>query len=239
MNIHSLARQTYFISVTCLWLMSAVYSNIANAEVDAELVQLQHAWAHANFEIPEADTEAAFKPLAESAHQYTLRHPNNPQAMIWEAIILSGYAEAKGGLGALKLATQARDLLLNAEKLSTDNINTEKPITERPNTIAVPCELYYTLGALYEKVPSRPFGFGDKAKANHYFLKALQLEPSNMDANFFYGDYLNGQGEYAKAIEYLHKALQAPPRVGYEDIDSGRKTDIQAAISLAQTKLHR
>lgn len=206
-----------------LWLLLVLLCSHANAELDAELVQLQHAWAHANFEIPEAETEAAFKPLAESAHQYTLRHPNQPQAMIWEAIILSGYAEAKGGLGALRLASQARDLLLNAEKLN-------------PSTMQ--CELYYTLGALYEKVPSRPFGFGDKEKANRYFLKALQLEPSHMDANFFYGDYLNDQGDYAKAIEYLRKALQAPPRIGYEDIDSGRKADIQAAIAVAETKLH-
>lgn len=147
---------------------------------------------------------------------------NAPEAMIWEAIILSGYAKAKGGLGALKQAEKARDLLLVAEKI---------------NPQALQGSAYTTLGSLHYKVPGWPLGFGDKQKARAYLEKALEINPDGIDPNYFYADFLSERGEYEKALQYYEKALAAPARPGREDADAGRRKEIEAGMEQARKKL--
>ncbi|MDP1658280.1 MAG: hypothetical protein Q8L73_02880, partial [Methylotenera sp.] len=88
----------------------------ADEKLDSEIAQIQHEWAKANYQTPKDAQEDAFKVLTEQAHQLTASSENAPEAMIWEGISYSGYAKAKGGIGALKYAEKARDLLLAAEK---------------------------------------------------------------------------------------------------------------------------
>jgi len=195
---------------------------MADEKMDAEIVALQHDWAKANYQTAKDAQEEAFKNLADSAAKVTANHPAAAEPMIWEAIILSGYAKAKGGLGALKIAEKARDLLLASEKI---------------NPTALHGSAYTTLGSLHYKVPSWPIGFGDKKKARAYLEKSLQINPSGIDPNYFYADFLSEQGEYAKAIEYYKKALTAPARPGREDADAGRKQDVEAGLKAAEKKL--
>ncbi len=194
----------------------------ADEALDADIAQLQHKWATANYHTPKEAQEGAFQQLAEDAHQVSASHASAPEALIWEAIVLSGYAKAKGGLGALKLAEKARDLLLSVEK---------------SNPSALQGSAYTTLGSLYYKVPGWPIGFGDKKKARAYLDKALQLNPTGIDPNYFYADYLSEQGDYAAAVEYYNKALAAPPRPGRQDADAGRKQDIEQGLAKAKSKL--
>lgn len=182
----------------------------ADATTDA-VVDLQHAWAKAYYQVPEKQKEAAFKALSAKAHQVTLANSGRVEPMIWEAIILSSYAKFSGGLGALSLVKESRDLLLQAEK-------------EKPD--ALHGSIYISLGSLYYKVPGWPIGFGDNKKARAYLEKALKLNPDGIDPNYFYGDFLQEQGEYAKAAEYLQKALNAPARPGREDADQGRRSEV-------------
>lgn len=197
-----------------LFLLS-INTAFAESSLDNSIEQLQHAWAKANYQTPKETQEATFKALAEEAHQVTAANPGHAEPMIWEAIILSCYAKAKGGLGALKVAEQSRDLLLAAEKINPQALNGSA---------------YTSLGSLLYKVPGWPFGFGDKKKARIYLEKALQINPTGMDPNYFYGDFLVSLGESAKAVEYFKKALNAPPRPGREDADAGRKAEIQEAL---------
>jgi len=194
----------------------------ADEKLDSEIAQIQHDWAKINYQTPKEAQENAFKALTEQAHQITSSSGNAPEALIWEAISFSGYAKAKGGLGALKLAEKSRDLLLAAEKLN-------------PN--ALQGSAYTSLGSLYYKVPGWPIGFGDKKKARSYLEKALQVNPVGMDPNYFYADFLSEQGEYAKAIEYYKKAIAAPARVGREDADSGRKKEAAEGLKVAEEKV--
>jgi len=122
-------------------------------------------------------------------------------------------------LGALKIAEQSRDLLLAAEKINPQALNGSA---------------YTTLGSLHYKVPGWPIGFGDKKKARAYLEKAVQMNPTGIDPNYFYGDFLMEQGEYAKAAEYFKKALEAPPRPGREDADQGRRAEVQQALEKAK-----
>jgi tetratricopeptide (TPR) repeat protein len=196
-------------------------SVFADERLDSEIARIQHAWAKASYQTPKDSQESAFKTLTEDAHQLTVNNPNAPEALIWEGISYSSYAKAKGGIGALKLAEKARDLFLAAEKI---------------NPQALQGSAYTSLGSLYYKVPGWPIGFGDKKKARSYLEKALQVNPTGIDQNYFYADFLEAQGDHAKAIEYYKKALTAPPRAGREDADVGRKKEIEDALKVLEAK---
>ena len=206
------------IAIVALALFAATAAQ-AGDELDGAIVQLQHDWAKANYRTAKDQQEAAFKALADRAHQISATSPDKAEAMIWEAIVQSGYAKAKGGIGALKHAEQARDLLLASLKL---------------NPQALQGSAYTSLGSLYYKVPRWPLGFGDKKKAREYLEKALQVNPDGIDPNYFYADFLLEQGETAKAVEYFNKALNAPARPGREDADAGRKADIEEGLKKAE-----
>ncbi|MDR2875796.1 MAG: tetratricopeptide repeat protein [Methylobacillus sp.] len=190
-------------------------------ELDPNIVQVQHDWAKAWYSTPENQQEAAFKTLVDRAHQVTANSSEKAEAMIWEAIVNSSYAKAKGGLGALKYAEQARDLLLASIKL---------------NPQALQGSAYTSLGSLYYKVPGWPIGFGDNKKARENLEKALQINPDGIDPNYFYADFLLERGEKEKAAEYFTKALNAAPRPGREDADTGRRTEIREGLKKAQGK---
>jgi tetratricopeptide (TPR) repeat protein len=194
----------------------------ADEKLDLEIAQIQHVWAKANYQTPKDAQESAFKDLTVQAHQITTNNANAPEAMIWEGISYSGYAKAKGGIGALKLAETARDLLLASEKA---------------NPHALQGSAYTSLGSLYYKVPGWPIGFGDKKKARTYLEKALQVNPTGIDPNYFYADFLREQGDYAKAVDYYKKALAAPARIGREDADAGRKKEVEEGLKAAEKKV--
>lgn len=196
-------------------LALSINSAFAATTLDSSISQLQHEWAKANYETAKDNQESAFKVLSDQARQVSAANPGHAEPLIWEAIILSGYAKAKGGLGALSVAEHSRDLLLAAEKINPQVLNGS---------------VYTSLGSLYYKVPGWPIGFGDKKKARAFLEKALQINPTGIDPNYFYADFLMEQGEYAKAKEYFKKALDAPSRPGREDADQGRRSDVQRSL---------
>lgn len=211
--------RTSFIFGTVL-LCWGMLASAADAVTDG-IADLQHRWAKAYYQVPKAQKETVFKELADKAHRFTAANPGRAEPMVWEAIILSSYARFAGGLGALGMAKDARDLLERAEKL---------------NPAVLDGSIYTSLGSLYYKVPGWPIGFGDKEKARDYLEKALRLNPTGIDANYFYGDFLLEQGQYAQAHQYLEKALSAPARNGREDADQGRRAEIEQDIEKARHK---
>jgi tetratricopeptide (TPR) repeat protein len=180
------------------------------------VADIAHRWAEINYQTPAAQQEAAFKALAEQAHQLSATNPTRAEPKVWEAIVLASYAKANGGLGALSSVRQARELLLAASRIDPDTLNGS---------------VYTSLGSLYAKVPGWPLGFGDKDTARHYLDLALHLNPNGIDSNYFYGDLLASQGDYAGAVQHLQKALAAPARPGREDADAGRRKEIQQLLA--------
>jgi tetratricopeptide (TPR) repeat protein len=190
---------------------------------DAQLLSIQQAWAKVNYETPAGDARAqAFDALEKRAEAFTQQHPARPEALIWEGIIESSYAGAKGGLGALGLAKEARS-------------NLEKALEIDPG--ALDGSAYTSLGTLYARVPGFPVGFGDDDKARKLLLKALELNPHGIDPNYFYADFLYEEGQYAEALKYLQKAAKAPARPGRETADKGRHGEIDALATKVKAKL--
>lgn len=191
------------------------------ADVNETLARLQSRWAEVNYQLPEKQREAAFAELAAQAETEVRNNPA-PELLIWRGIILSTYAGAKGGLGALEL--------VKASKASLEQALAK-------NDQALEGSAYTSLGALYYQVPGWPVGFGDDDKAQAMLSKALTLNPDGIDPNYFYGDFLYRQERYADARMALLKAQAAKPRPGREVADRGRQAEIQALLDKVAAEL--
>lgn len=185
------------------------------------LSAIQQRWAQIQYQLPEAQRAAAFEKLASDAEAFTREQPQAAEAWIWSGIVTSSWAGATGGLGALGKVKAARASLEKALALDPD---------------ALQGSAYTSLGALYDRVPGWPIGFGDSDKADELLRKALRLNPEGIDSNYFWGDHLYRQGHYVEARAALQKALQAPPRPGRELADQGRRGEIDALLKTIKDK---
>jgi tetratricopeptide (TPR) repeat protein len=188
----------------------------------AQLQTLQHRWAEINYQLPKEQREKAFASLSEQAQTAVAAEPKAAELHIWNGIILSTYAGAKGGLGALGLVKEAK-------------VSLEQGLALDPHALAG--SAYTSLGSLYYQVPGWPIGFGDNEKAEAMLKQALAINPDGIDPNYFYADYLTRAKRFAEAKVALEKALQAPARPNRLSADAGRKQDIQALLSKVNTEL--
>lgn len=182
----------------------------------ADIAPLQQRWAQIQYQLPAAQKSAAFEILAEEAEQLALAEPDSAPLLIWRGIILSSWAGAEGGLGALGKAKKARTLLEQALALDPQ---------------ALQGSAYTSLGALYYQVPGWPIGFGDDDRAEAMLKQALALNPDGIDSNFFWADYLIEQKRYAEARTALLKARAAPPRPDRPIADRGRQAEIDQRLT--------
>ena len=195
----------------------------ADPVFDAELLAIQQAWARANYEAPAGDArEAAFDALQKRAGAFARQHPGRAEPKIWAGIVASSYAGAKGGLGALSLAKEARADLEAALKI---------------DPTALDGSAYTSLGTLYYKVPGFPLGFGDDDKARELLGQALKLNPDGIDPNYFFGEFLCDEDDPRGGLQHLDKALKAAPRPGREVADEGRRGEIRALITRCRAEL--
>lgn len=189
---------------------------------DEALHRLQTRWAEINYQLPAAQREAAFAKLAATADSAVASEPQAAELRIWHGIVLSTWAGAKGGLGALGLVKQAKAEL-------------EKAIELDPQ--ALDGSAYTSLATLYYQVPGWPIGFGDDDKAQALFQQALRLNPNGIDPNYFHGDFLLRQKRYNEARAALKKALAAPDRPGREVADAGRREEARNLLVQVEEKL--
>lgn len=193
----------------------SVYAATAPAGLDEGIRGLQSEWAVIQYKTPQDRRVARFEVLSQQAHKLTERYATRAEPHIWEGIILSSWAGAKGGVGALSLAKQSK---------------AEYEIAIQIDSKALDGSALNSLGVLYYKVPGWPFGFGDNKKAEDLLLQALALNPNGIDPNFFYADFLVYRNRKSEALPYLEKALNAPPRPGREVADEGRREEAQALL---------
>jgi tetratricopeptide (TPR) repeat protein len=200
----------------------ALVASFAHAQTpfDAQLGHIQEQWAVANYQISSQQQKLeAFEALAAEVHRFSAENPQRAEPLIWEGIVLSTYAGAKGGLGALKLAKKSRAALEAALEIDDK---------------ALDGSAYTSLGTLYAKVPGFPLGFGDEDKAQDLLVKALTINPYGVDPNYFYAQYLCDRHECRDALRYLQRAAEAPPRPGREVADEGRHREVMELMAKAR-----
>jgi tetratricopeptide (TPR) repeat protein len=188
----------------------------ALAGLEEDLRALQNEWAEIKYRRPAAEQEKAFAALTTSADAVRGRYAGRAEPQIWYGIIAASYAGARGGLGALSLAKDAKKALEQALELDPG---------------ALDGSAYTSLGSLYYQVPGWPLGFGSDDKARELLEKAIALNPDGIDSNYFLGDFLYRKGDTAGARRALQKALQAPARPQRALADQGRRKEIEALLA--------
>ena len=148
------------------------------------LTGIQQSWAHIQYELPADQRTAAFEKLATQAAAFTRERQSVAEAWIWSGIVTSSWAGAQGGLGALSKVKDAK-------------VDLEKALALDPK--ALQGSAYTSLGALYDRVPGWPIGFGDSDQAELLLKQALQLNPNGIDSLYFWGDHLYRQKRYGEA----------------------------------------
>lgn len=205
-----------------LLCLTSLPSFALSEQGQTQLQNLQDRWAEINYQLPKEQRENAFASLSKQAQQAVAAEPNAAELQIWNGIILSTYAGAKGGLGALGLVKEAKASL-------------EQGLALDPKALSG--SAYTSLGSLYYQVPGWPVGFGDDEKAEAMLKQALAINPDGIDPNYFYGDYLARAKRFAEAKAALEKALQAPPRPTRQSADVGRKQEVQVLLNKVNAEL--
>lgn len=207
--------------VLLLTMTTGLWAAQLFAQNKSELSHLQQRWAEVNYQLEGKIQLSAFSQLVEESNELTSVAPDSAEAWIWSGIIKSTYAGAKGGLGALGLAKEAKKDLEKAMRIDAN---------------ALEGSSYTSLGTLYHSVPGWPIGFGDDKKAEELLVKAITLNPEGIDGNYFYGTFLIDEKRYDEAERFLFKARQAPARPSRAVADSGRQSEISAALVLLDKK---
>ncbi len=195
----------------------------ALAGPEESVAALQSEWEQIKYRQSADRQERSFEALAKKAASVRAEFRDRADVDIWYAIVLASHAGAKGGLGALSLAKEAKAAL-------------EQSIARDPK--ALEGSAYTSLGSLYYQVPGWPIGFGDKDKARELLARALTINPRGIDPNFFTGDFLYRTGDYEGARRSLELALQAPARPARPLADEGRRREAEALLVLVRQKLN-
>ena len=209
------------LGLTSALTLAAVQPARADA-VDDRVAVLQRSWDHINYEVPQGTRLAEMARLNTQADAVVAASPGRAEPLIWSAIITASEAGLRGGLGGLGLAREARTLLERAEAINPRALN-GAALT--------------SLGSLYAQVPGAPIGFGNRTRARSYLQRALTIAPNDVDANYFMGDLLNREHDYAGAARSLERALAAPARPGRAAADRGRKAEARALLAQVRTHL--
>ena len=199
-------------SLALVYIQSGIAGLSSSAELP-EVKEIQYEWARLYYlgEFLNANYRE-LQALARKANRVSQDNPDSAEALVWDAIVLSTLAEKKGGIGALSLVNEARLKLEKAEAIDADVLGGS---------------VYASLGSLYSKVPGWPIGFGSDKKAERYFKKALALNPQGLDINYFFAVYLADNDEDQLALEYIDRALKAPPMTERPLADRGRRQQAQ------------
>lgn len=188
---------------------------LAATAYDGELFSLKNRWEHTVTDMPANQRESTLRSLASEAEKIADQHPNEAEVLIWQGIVLASYARERGGLGALGTAGDARDVLERAIKIDPQGGNGSA---------------YVTLGALYDRAPGRPLGFGNSNTAERMFQRALEIRPDGIDVNYYYAAFLKEQGNTQAAREHAQRAVDGAARDNRQATDEALRRDAQALL---------
>jgi tetratricopeptide (TPR) repeat protein len=187
------------------------------AAMTAEIHHLDDRWAHIAYQVTDKDEQLKeIEALAKEAAAVVARYPGHAEPLLWQGIITSEEAGMASVFDQLGLATDARTMFERAQTIDPNALNGA---------------VLMSLGVIYYRVPGFPIGFGNDRRARGFLEAALAMDPNGLDANYFYGDFLIEQGEYAKAKAVLVHALEAPANPSRPIWDTGRRAEVQALLT--------
>ncbi|TFH86603.1 hypothetical protein EQG41_11675 [Billgrantia azerbaijanica] len=183
---------------------------------ESEVADLTQRWERITTERPEDQRRQALAHLAEEAAALVDENPGEAAPLVWLGIIEASHARERRGLGALDSAKKARAALEKAVKLDPQGGNGSA---------------YVTLGALYDRAPGWPLGFGDAETAEAMFQRALAIRPQGIDVNFYYAAFLEEEGRREAAREHARRAVAGEVRKGREASDAALRERARELLS--------
>ncbi|WP_447926297.1 tetratricopeptide repeat protein [Vreelandella sp. EE27] len=190
-------------------------SPLAVSAYQDELFSLTNRWEHTVTELPANQRQSTLQALSGEAEALAEQNPNEADVLIWEGIILASYARERSGLGALGTAKDARSVLERAIELDPRGGNGSA---------------YVTLGALYDRAPGRPLGFGNSDTAERMFQRALEIRPDGIDVNYYYATFLSEEGNTQAAREHAQRAVDGTPRENRQLSDEALRREAQTFL---------
>lgn len=169
----------------------------ASAAWKASLSAMVARFERISTELPEEEQANALEDLAVEARALGERYPNEAELLVWQGIIFASQARAEGGLSALGLAKEAREVL-------------ERAVAQDPDGLQG--SAYVTLGALYDRAPGWPLAFGDDATAERMFERAVAIRPDGIDVHFYFATFLQEEGRMDDARMHLERAINGQAR---------------------------
>ena len=212
------ANRRHWLTLSCSAALLATgfgWPRAACASADEAAVELQREWEIVKYRTPAAERISRFEALSAKARRATEQFSSSSPVLIWEAVIVSSWAEAKDDLGSLDLAKRAKALYEAALKIDAS---------------ALGGGAYTGLAALHYKLPGWPLSFGNEDKARELLQRALAINPQGVDPNYYYGELLVETRRPQEAVAYLERVLQAPTRPGREIGDAGRRDEARALL---------
>lgn len=212
-----------------LTVLAATFASIASTNAMADTVAMNAAlhsveleWARITYQMKSSDDQLKeLAKLNDEVAKIVSQYPDRAEPLIWEGVILSSEAKYAGPFDALGFAKKARTMFEDAGQLDFRALDGAVPTS---------------LGALYYKVPGFPIGFGNNSKARQLLEQGVEISPDGLDSNYFYGDFLYGQGEYPKAGRVLKHALATPEDPERPVWDAGRRAEIGALLKKIDEK---
>ncbi len=217
-------KGTIIATAVLLFATGAPLSSAADlGSMDVELRHIELEWARIKYRVKDTGTqERQLRALADETAKVADLYPGHAEPLIWQGVIASSEASVAGAFSALGFAKQARELFEKAGRLDFRALDGAVPTS---------------LGALYYMVPGFPLGFGDDEKARHYLEQGIEISPTGLDANYFYGDFLYRDRQYRKAKEFLERALNTTPDLERTIWDTGRRQEIRSLLARVDGKL--
>ncbi|PMR73757.1 hypothetical protein [Billgrantia endophytica] len=183
-------------------------------EGDVEV--LKQRWEQITTRQAEGERRRALQSLADEAESLVEANAGEAQPLIWYGIIEASHARERSGLGALGSARNARGALERAIELDPEGGNGSA---------------YVTLGALYDRAPGRPVGFGNSATAEQMFQRALEIRPDGIDVNFYFASFLEDEGRQDEARDHARRAVDGTARPDREISDEALREEARALLS--------
>ena len=193
-----------------------VLSPLTATAFEGELFSLKNRWEHTVTDMPANERESTLKTLAGEVEQLVEEHQDEADVLVWQGIILASYARERGGLGALGTAGDARDALEKAIEIDPQGLNGSA---------------YVTLGALYDRAPGRPLGFGNSETAERMFQRALEIRPDGIDVNYYYAAFLKEEGNEQAAREHAQRAVNGNARENRQVSDEALRRDAETLLN--------
>ncbi len=183
---------------------------------EGEVDSLKQRWEQITTQRAEGQRRDSLRSLAEEAERLVQANPNEAQPLIWYGIIEASHARERSGLGALGSARSARDALERAVELDRHGGNGSA---------------FVTLGALYDRAPGRPVGFGSSATAERMFQRALQIRPDGIDVNYYYAAFLEDEGRRDEARQHARRAVEGTAREDRQASDEALREQARALLA--------